>query len=99
MQRTREFIGQEDYQEIKNIIDGYLKDIDSVSIEDKILRLKAYDESTCLIGPDKRDKWEDIRNSLLNIDVRNLDDDIFVAWTEVTRLTPIKELEATRLAF
>ena len=95
--RTREFIGQEDYQEIKNIIDGYLKDIDSVSIEDKILRLKAYDESTCLIGPDNWDKWEDIRNSLLNIDVRNLDDDIFVAWTEVTRLTPIKELKRRAL--
>lgn len=91
--RTRDYIGQEDYQEIKNIIDGYLKDIDSVSIEDKIFRLKAHDESTCLICPDNREKWEDIRNSLLNIDVRDLDDDIFVAWTEVTRHTPIKELK------
>lgn len=91
--RTRDCIGQEDYQEINNIIDGYLKDIDSVSLEDKILRLKAHDETTCLIGSDNWEKWEDIRNSLLNIDVRNLDDDIFVVWTEVTRHTPIKELK------
>ncbi len=95
--RTWDYIGPEDYQEIKDIIDGYLKDIDSVSIEDKILRLKAYDESTCLIGPDNWDKWEDIRNSLLNIDVHNLDDDIFVVWTEVARLTPIKELKRRAL--
>jgi hypothetical protein len=95
--RTRDYIGPEDYQEIKDIIDSYLKDIDSVSIEDKILRLKVYDDSTCLIGPDNWDKWEDIRNSLLNIDVRNLDDDIFVVWTEVARLTPIKELKRRSL--
>lgn len=95
--RTRDYVGQEDYQEIENIIDGYLKDIDSVSIEDKILRLKAYDESTCLIGSVNWEQWESIRNSLLNIDVRNLDDDIFVVWTEVTRLTPIKELKRRSL--
>lgn len=95
--RTRNYVGQEDYQEIRNIIDGYLKDIDSVSIEDKILRLKAYDESTCLIGPDNWEKWEDIRSSILNIDVPNLKDDIFVTWTEVTRLTPIKELKRRAL--
>ena len=95
--RTRDYVGQDDYQEIKNIIDGYLKDIDSVSIEGKILRLKAYDESTCLIGSVNWEQWEGIRNSLLNIDVRNLDDDIFVVWTEVTRLTPIKELKRRAL--
>lgn len=90
--RTRDYVGQEDYQEIKSIVDGYLKDIDSVSIEDKIFRLKAYDDSVSLIGAGDWDRWDEIRNSVLNIDARQLDDEMFVTWTEITRLSPIKEL-------
>lgn len=91
--RTRDYAGQDDYSEIKNIVDGYLQNIELVSTEEKILRLKAYDDSVNLIGAGDWERWEEIRNSVLNIDVRQLDDEMFVIWAEVTRLSPLKELK------
>ncbi len=74
-------------------VNAYLKDLDNVSNEEKIQRLKAYQDSVGHAASDDCDKWIETRECLRLIDFKSLDDDIFLIWCDVTDQTPLTELK------
>lgn len=74
-------------------VNDYLKDLDNVSNEEKIRRLKAYQDSVGHAASDDCDKWIETRECLRLIDFKPLDDDTFLIWCEVTNQTPLAELK------
>lgn len=74
-------------------VNAYLKDLDNVSNEEKIRRLKAYQDSVGHAASDDCDKWIETRECLRLIDFKPLDDDTFLIWCDVTNQTPLTELK------
>jgi len=74
-------------------VNASLKDLDNVSNEEKIRRLKAYQDSVGHAASDNCDKWIETRECLRLIDFKPLDDDTFLIWCEVTNQTPLAELK------
>ncbi len=74
-------------------VNAYLKNIDNVSNEEKIRRLKAYQDSVGHAASNDCDKWIETRECLRLIDFKPLDDDMFLIWCEVTNQAPLTELK------
>jgi len=74
-------------------VNAYLKDLDNVSNEEKIRRLKAYQNSVGHAASDDCDKWIKMRERLRLIDFKTLDDDTFLIWSEVTNQALLTELK------
>jgi len=74
-------------------VNSYLKDIDNASTEERILRLKAYQDSVDRAASDDCDKWIETRECLRLIDFKSIDDDMFLIWCEVTNQASLVELK------
>ncbi len=80
-------------KEYKEVIDSYLEDIDNVSTAEKVERVNAYNLSHYLFTSKDWEKWAEIRESLKHEDMRQLNDETFLIWCEITDLAPLKELK------
>ncbi len=74
--------------EYKETIDYYLADIDNVSTTEKVERVNAYNRSHYLFTSKDWEKWAEIRESLKHEDMRQLNDETFLIWCEITDLAP-----------
>ncbi|MCM1142956.1 MAG: hypothetical protein NC453_30700 [Muribaculum sp.] len=82
-----------DIKEYKEIIATYLEDIDSVSLSEKIKRVGAYERAKHLFVSDNWEKWAEVKALLKHEDYRQLDDESFLIWCDVTDQYPVKELK------
>ena len=80
-------------QEYKEVISGYLEDIDNVSLAEKINRVRAYERAKHLFVSDNWEKWAEIREVLKKADVRRMDDETFLLWCYITDQYPSRELK------
>lgn len=80
-------------EEYKKIIESYLDDIDAVSLSEQIKRVRAYEHAKQLFVSDNWEKWTEVRESLKEADISQLDDHTFTLWREITDIAPIKELK------
>ncbi len=82
-----------DIKEYKEVIDSYLEDIDIVSTTERVKRVNAYNFSHYLFTSKNWKKWAEILESLKHEDMRQLNDETFLIWCEITDLAPLKELK------
>lgn len=80
-------------KEYKEIINSYLEDFDNVSITEKIQRVDAYERAKHLFISDTWEKWAEIREELKQADVRQMDDETFLLWCDVTDQYPLHVLK------
>lgn len=67
-----------DLKEYKEVVASYLKEIDTVSISEKIKRVGAYERAKHLFVSDDWDKWIEVRELLKNENVGQMDDKTFL---------------------
>ncbi|MCM1225177.1 MAG: hypothetical protein NC548_63070 [Lachnospiraceae bacterium] len=82
-----------DLKEYKTAINALLEDIESVSPAERVRRVKAYDLSHYLFIADNWEDWAEVKALLKRDDYRQLDDEAFLIWCDVTDQYPIKELK------
>lgn len=80
-------------REYKEAIANYLKDIDTVSLSEKIKRVGAYERAKHLFVPDNWERWVEFREQLKAENVHPMDDETFLLWCEVTDQYPKAELK------
>lgn len=76
----------------KAAINTLLEDIENVSINEKVRRVKAYDLSHYLFIADNWEKWTEIKESLKHEDYHQFDDETFLTWCDLTDQCPVEEL-------
>ena len=91
--RINDETGSPRIEEYKKLIESYLGDIDAVSLSEQIKRVRAYERAKHLFVSDNGDKWAEVRESLKEADISQLDDHTFTLWREITDIAPIKELK------
>lgn len=82
-----------DLNEYKGIIAGYLEDIDNVSLSEKIKRVEAYERLKLRLVPENWERWDEIREQLMNESVRRMDDETLLLWCDITDQYPANELK------
>ncbi len=83
----------EEYREYRKIIDGYLEGINAVSLSERVRRVSAYLQSRAITEPAAQDKWAEVRRTLYDADLRELDDETFLEWCAISDSTPMNELK------
>ena len=91
--RIKDDADNDDIKEYKRILSGYLEDIDSVPLVERIKRVRAYERSKHLFVSDYWENWAEVREALKETDLSKLDDQTFILWLEIIDIAPIKELK------
>lgn len=91
--RANDDADNDDLKEYKEAIAGYIEDIDTASIAEKIRRVRAYERAKHLFVSADWEKWTEARESLKNINLSQLDDETFILWREITDIAPLRELK------
>lgn len=91
--RKDEEFDNSNIKKYKEIIDRYIDDIDQVSLVEKIKRVDAYGRAKHLFVSEDWEKWAETREILKKADVRQMDDDTFLLWCDVTDQYPLRELK------
>lgn len=92
---SKGYVDKSECQEITNILGSYLKDINEVSTDEKLRRLNACNKARGFVNLQNNDldEWTDVQNSFYATDVRSMDDETFVMWSDATAQMPTKELK------